>query len=118
MTATDTSARPRLIASDLDGTLVRNDGTVSPRTRAAVLAAQRAGRVFVMVTARPPRWLHALADLVGDHGIAIVANGAILYDVLQRKAIRPRLIEPEVALEIAQAIRAEIPDVEFAIERP
>jgi HAD superfamily hydrolase (TIGR01484 family) len=118
MTATDTSRIPRLIASDLDGTLVRNDGTVSPRTRAAVLAAQRAGSVFVMVTARPPRWLHALADLVGDHGIAIVANGAILYDVLQRKAIRTRLIEPEVALEIAQAIRAEIPDVEFAIERP
>lgn len=109
---------PRLIATDLDGTLVRSDGTVSDRTRSAVLAAQSAGSVFVMVTARPPRWLHDLAYLVGDHGVAIVANGAILYDVLHRKAIRTALIDPTVALEVAQAIRAAIPDVQFAIERP
>jgi Cof subfamily protein (haloacid dehalogenase superfamily) len=109
---------PRLIATDLDGTLVRSDGTVSERTRSVVLAAQRAGSVFVMVTARPPRWLHDLSDLVGDHGVAIVANGAILYDVLRRKAIRTRLLDPAVALEVALAIRAAVPDVQFAIERP
>ncbi|TDW71176.1 hypothetical protein EV653_5256 [Kribbella pratensis] len=112
------SQYPRLIATDLDGTLVRSDGTVSERTRSAVLAAQHAGSVFVMVTARPPRWLHDLSYLVGDHGIAIVANGAILYDVLRRKAIRTRLIDPAVALDVAQAIRTAIPDVQFAIERP
>lgn len=112
------SHQPRLIATDLDGTLVRSDGTVSERTRAAVLAAQAAGSVFVMVTARPPRWLHDLSYLVGEHGVAIVANGAILYDVPQRKAIRTRLIDPAVGLEVAQAIRAAIPDVQFAIERP
>jgi HAD superfamily hydrolase (TIGR01484 family) len=109
---------PRLIATDLDGTLVHSDGTVSARTLTAVHAAQRAGSVFVMVTARPPRWLHDLSDLVGEHGVAIVANGAILYDVLHRKAIRTRLIDPAVALDVAQAIRAAIPDVQFAIERP
>ncbi|GAB2639181.1 HAD family hydrolase [Kribbella swartbergensis] len=117
MTASEDPRRPRLIATDLDGTLVHSDGTISERTRAAVLAAQRAGSVFVMVTARPPRWLHDLDDLVGEHGVAIVANGAILYDVVRRQPIRTRLIEPAVALEVAQAIRAEIPDVEFAIER-
>lgn len=108
---------PRLVATDLDGTLVRSDSTISPRTKAAVLAAQEAGAVFVMVTARPPRWLHDLAELVGAHGVAIVANGAILYDVARRQAIRTRLIEPAVGLEVAEAIRAEIPEVEFAIER-
>lgn len=113
-----TAARlPRLVATDLDGTLVRSDQSISSRTLDAVHAAQAAGAVFVMVTARPPRWLHDLTELVGAHGIAIVANGAILYDVAQRKAIRTRLIEPEVALEVAAAIRAEIPEVEFAIER-
>jgi Cof subfamily protein (haloacid dehalogenase superfamily) len=117
VTATDSPRRPRLIATDLDGTLVRSDGSVSTRTRSAVLAAQHAGSVFVMVTARPPRWLHDLADLVGEHGVAIVANGAILYDVARRAVIRTRLIEPAVALEVAQAIRAEIPEVQFAIER-
>jgi hypothetical protein len=96
---------------------VRSDGSIAPRTKTAVLAAQEAGSVFVMVTARPPRWLHDLADLVGAHGVAIVANGAILYDVVQRKAIRTALIDPVIALEVAQAIRTEIPEVEFAIER-
>jgi Cof subfamily protein (haloacid dehalogenase superfamily) len=97
--------------------LVHSGGSITPRTKAAVLGAQEAGAVFVMVTARPPRWLHDLTDLVGAHGVAIAANGAILYDVVQRKAIRTSLIDPGVALEVAQAIRAEIPDVEFAIER-
>ncbi|GAA1562281.1 Cof-type HAD-IIB family hydrolase [Kribbella sancticallisti] len=117
MPAEDAVRPPRLIATDLDGTLVRSDGSISPRTKEVVLAAQEAGAVFVMVTARPPRWLHDLTDLVGAHGVAIVANGAILYDVVQRQAIRTALIDPAVALEVAQAIRAEIPDVEFAIER-
>ncbi|GAA1574789.1 Cof-type HAD-IIB family hydrolase [Kribbella karoonensis] len=112
------SHQPRLIATDLDGTLVHSDGTVSERTRAAVLAAQAAGSVFVMVTARPPRWLHDLSYLVGEHGVAIVANGAILYDVPHRRAIRTRLIDPAVGLEVALAIRAAVPDVQFAIERP
>jgi Cof subfamily protein (haloacid dehalogenase superfamily) len=117
VTAPEDLRPPRLIATDLDGTLVRHDGTISARTRSAVLAAQHAGSVSVMVTARPPRWLHDLADLVGEHGVAIVANGAILYDVVRRQPIRTRLIDPAVALEVAQAIRAEIPEVEFAIER-
>jgi Cof subfamily protein (haloacid dehalogenase superfamily) len=108
---------PRLIATDLDGTLVHSDRSISPRTKAAVLAVQEAGAQFVMVTARPPRWLHDLADLVGAHGVAIVANGAILYDVVRRKAIRTALLDPSVALEVALAIRAEVPEVEFAIER-
>jgi hydroxymethylpyrimidine pyrophosphatase-like HAD family hydrolase len=85
-----------------------------------VLGAQEAGAVFVMVTARPPRWMHLddLGELVGAHGVAIVANGAILYDVVQRKAIRTALIDPAVGLEVVRAIRAEIPEAEFAIERP
>ncbi|TCO27436.1 hypothetical protein EV644_103134 [Kribbella orskensis] len=117
MSARDAVRPPRLVATDLDGTLVHSDGSVTPRTKAAVLGVQEAGAVFVMVTARPPRWLHALADLVGAHGVAIVANGAILYDVVQRQAIRTAMIDPVVALEVAKAIRAEIPEVEFAIER-
>lgn len=108
---------PRLVATDLDGTLVHSDRSITPRTKRAVLAVQESGAVFVMVTARPPRWLHDFDDLVGAHGVAIVANGAILYDVLRRKAIRTRLIDPGVALEVALAIRAQIPEVEFAIER-
>ena len=52
----------RLIASDLDGALLRSDGTVSPRTRDAIRAAEGRGLAFVFVTARPPRYVEGLAE--------------------------------------------------------
>src|SRR5450759_3853574 len=61
----------RLVATDLDGTLLRGDGACSGRTRAALAAVERAGVQVVLVTARPPRWLHGIADLVGAHGLAL-----------------------------------------------
>ncbi|HLT62190.1 MAG TPA: HAD hydrolase family protein, partial [Microlunatus sp.] len=45
----------RLIATDLDGTLLRDDLSVAPRTRRALDAARAAGIVVVPVTARQPR---------------------------------------------------------------
>ena len=53
--------RPRLVACDLDGTLLRSDRTVSARTVDAWRAAAAAGLELVVVTARPPRFF----DLVG-----------------------------------------------------
>ena len=46
-----------LLASDLDGTLVRHDGTVSAFTRETLTAARDSGVPVVFVTGRPPRWM-------------------------------------------------------------
>ena len=48
---------------DLDGTLVRADGRVSPRTVAAIRCARERGVEVVAVTGRPPRWLAGFAGL-------------------------------------------------------
>jgi hydroxymethylpyrimidine pyrophosphatase-like HAD family hydrolase len=56
------SAAYRMVATDLDGTVVRSDGTISARTRSALGAADAAGAVIVLVTGRPPRWLEGIAD--------------------------------------------------------
>src|SRR5690349_130880 len=61
---TDDARAPRLVATDLDGTLLRPDGTVSPRTAGALVRAADAGVEVVFVTARPPRWLQELASHV------------------------------------------------------
>ena len=53
---------PRLVASDLDGTLLRSDGTVDDRTRRAIATAEAAGATVVFCTARPHRWLKPLAE--------------------------------------------------------
>ncbi len=72
---------PRLVATDLDGTLVRSDGTVSELTRRVLAELDERDVPVVIVTARPLRWMDDLWPMVGRHGFAIVSNGAIWYDV-------------------------------------
>ena len=110
--------RPRLVASDLDGTLLRSDGTGSERTAAALRAVQAAGIRTVLVTARPPRWLDDLAHLVGDGGVAICGNGAFVYDVPHRTVLSHQGIEAESVAGIIDDLRRELPGVTFAAERP
>ena len=77
---------PGLVATDLDGTLVRSDGTVSSATQELLATLDRRGVPVVFVTARPLRWMDDLWPMVGRHGMAIVSNGAILYDVAAGRA--------------------------------
>jgi hydroxymethylpyrimidine pyrophosphatase-like HAD family hydrolase len=109
--------RPRLVATDLDGTLLRSDGTASERTSAALKAVQAAGIQTVLVTARPPRWLDDLAHLVGDGGVALCGNGAFVYDVRSREVLQYNGIEPEAASVIIADLRRELPGITFAAER-
>ena len=106
----------RLIATDLDGTIVRSDGEISSRTRAALATAEDAGLLVVFVTGRPPRWMKPIAEAAGRHGIAICANGAIVYDLHTSTIVDEFPMDAEVARGLAQAIRDVIPDVAFAVE--
>lgn len=107
---------PRLVATDLDGTLVRTDGTVSDYTR-EVLAALDARDVPVLfVTARPLRWMEALWPIVGGHGMAIVSNGAIWFDVEARRVRHLWGMDAEVGVPVAEAIAAVVPGATFALE--
>ncbi|HEX8488306.1 MAG TPA: HAD hydrolase family protein, partial [Propionibacteriaceae bacterium] len=72
---------PKLIVSDLDGTFLSPDGTVSPTNSAAVRAAEAAGVPVVFATGRPIRWLDVIRGLPGAHPTVIASNGAVLYDL-------------------------------------
>ncbi|MDQ0371711.1 HAD family hydrolase [Cellulomonas humilata] len=111
---------PRLVATDLDGTLLRPDGTVSPRTASALLRAAEAGVEVVFVTARPPRWLRELASHVAGHGVAICLNGAAVLEVGTGRMLAERGMPPELVGRIADRIRTAWggPDVvHLAVER-
>lgn len=108
--------RPRLVATDLDGTLLRADGSVSPRTRATLAAVDAADVPVLFVTARPLRWMSDLWPLVGRHGMAVVSNGAIWYDVAGEQVQQLWGIGAEVGLVLAEAIAAAVPGATFAIE--
>lgn len=106
----------RMLASDLDGTLLRSDNTVSDRTRAALHAAEDAGFVVAFVTGRPPRWLHEVADATGHTGVAVAANGALLYDLHTETIVREHLIDVETLARVTQAVRDRLPQARFGIE--
>ena len=108
---------PRLVASDLDGTIVRSDGTISERTVAALAAVEAAGVPFVMVTGRPIRWMSQISEMTGHHGLAICANGAIAYDLHSEQVVRSALLSADAAREVVRALRDAIPGIAFAVER-
>ena len=112
-----TRPAPRLVATDLDGTIVRSDGTVSDRTRAAIAAVEEAGASFVMVTGRPTRWMRAVAEQTGHHGVAVCANGALVYDLHTESVVRSFLLSSAAAREVVEALRDAIPGIAFAVER-
>ncbi|ROO90651.1 hypothetical protein EDD29_8386 [Actinocorallia herbida] len=116
MDARSSRQNMKLIATDLDGTLVRSDGTVSPRTVAALARAEQAGLAVLMVTGRPPRWMNVVAQEIGNRGQAICANGAVLYDLVTEQIISRRTIPAEVLDEVIGRLRAELPELRFAVE--
>jgi Cof subfamily protein (haloacid dehalogenase superfamily) len=110
-------APPRLVASDLDGTLVRSDLSVSDRTREVLARVEKAGALFVMVTGRPPRWMASVAEATGHRGLAVCANGALVYDLHTERVVRSSLIDAEAAAEVVAALRRDVPGIAFAVEK-
>ena len=107
----------RLFATDLDGTLLRSDGTVSARTRAAVEAAEAAGLRLVIATGRPPRWIPPIIDQLGERGLVVCGNGALVYDPARHELVERHEIPPDAAAEIVRRIRAAHPEAALALEQ-
>ena len=117
--AADTVAEPttvRLIVTDLDGTFLSPDGTVSAENTAAVAAAQAAGIPVLFATGRPVRWLDVVKDLPGAHPTVIASNGAVLYDLGAGQLLDRICIDAHVALQAVGSIRAAVPGTSFAFE--
>jgi Cof subfamily protein (haloacid dehalogenase superfamily) len=107
----------RLAAIDLDGTLLRSDGTISARSHRAVRNALAAGMRIVIVTARGPRTVREFADELGIEGDVICSNGALVVDLATGEPRRSRLLQSEVAIRLVHGLRERLPGVLFAVER-
>ena len=107
---------PRLVATDLDGTLLRTDGLVSELTAEVLGEVQSRGTEVVFVTARPLRWMDDLWQHVAEQGIAVVSNGAITYDVGRREVLAVHGIDPDPGLALIETIRDQAPGTGFALE--
>jgi HAD superfamily hydrolase (TIGR01484 family) len=107
----------KLVATDLDGTLLHTDGTVTERTRRALREVEDLGVTVVFVTGRPIRWMEDLWEHVGGHGLAVCSNGGIVYDVQAHAVSMARTIPPTVVREVGALLREGIPGTTFALER-
>jgi Cof subfamily protein (haloacid dehalogenase superfamily) len=112
---------PRLIATDLDGTLLRDDKSVSPRTVAALAAAEEAGIEVFFVTGRPARWMDVVSDHVHGHGLAICGNGAAVVDLHggpgAHRFVKVRELARENALDAVRLVREAAPGTVYAVEQ-
>ena len=109
--------RYRAIATDLDGTLLRSDRSVSPRTREAVHAAEDAGMLVVIATGRPPRWIPPVIEELGDRGLVVCANGASVYDPARHELVHRIDLAPDVARSIVDDLEARLPDAVLGVEQ-
>ena len=110
-----TGKRPKLIGTDLDGTIVAHYGFISERTKIAFTAAHEAGIHIYFVTGRPIRWMVEIKENF-NFGIGICGNGAMLYDFINQKVLEEWLFSVKDQLETVKRLREVIPPVTFALE--
>lgn len=109
---------PRLVATDIDGTIVPYNGTVSERTRAALHSCLDASIDVVLVTGRPPRWMPPIVEATGLSTTAICANGAIVVNTKNFDILAISAITRAVANEVVSILRRVVPNAVFAVETP
>ncbi|WP_197074760.1 MULTISPECIES: HAD family hydrolase [unclassified Rhodococcus (in: high G+C Gram-positive bacteria)] len=110
----------RLFATDLDGTLLRSDRTISPRTARAMADAAAAGIDVVWATARARHSVHEFATQSGFRGIALCANGAVVIDLADGTPVVTRTVGIDIdtgGAAIAR-LRSLIPGIVFAAVGP
>lgn len=108
---------PRLVASDVDGTLLDPHDQVSSRTAAVIGRLTAAGIGFVLVTGRPPRWIPPVIDAVGVGRYAVCANGGVLYDALEDRVLWSRTLDPDALAGLAHTVAGVLPTAGLAVER-
>lgn len=120
MTAPGAGSRPlpyRLVATDLDGTLLRSDNTVSRRSRDALAAVTAVGAAHIIVTGRSVPWTRHVLDDLGYQGLAVCGQGAQVYDAGAHRLLTSVTLDRKVAALALARIEAEVGPVTLAAGR-
>jgi len=104
----------RLVATDLDGTLLRSDDTISLRTRDALDAATAAGAAHIVVTGRSVPWTRHILDELGYRGLAICGQGSQVYHAGEHRLLTSVTLDRRQARLALERIEAEVGPVAVA----
>ncbi|MFE4592389.1 HAD family hydrolase [Streptomyces laurentii] len=107
----------RLVATDLDGTLLRADESVSVRTRDALKAAAAAGAAHIIVTGRGVPWTRPILDDLGYEGIAVCGQGAQVYHAGERRLLTSLTLDRKLGALAMAKLEAEVGPLALAASR-
>lgn len=105
-----------MIALDLDGTLLRPDHSIGPRTRAALLAAQRSGILVVPATGRSQYGLRPFLPREFTR-LVVCSNGAVTVDLYTGEVFAERTMIPAVQTAFIKEFGRGAPGTRFAALR-
>ncbi|MFI2544478.1 HAD family hydrolase [Streptomyces rochei] len=106
-----------LVATDLDGTLLRGDDTVSDRSLAALARVAGAGARHLVVTGRPAPRVRSLLERLGCTGLAVCGQGAQVYDAGAHRMLWSVTLDRELAETALGKIEAEVGQVHAAVDQ-
>ena len=106
----------RLVATDLDGTLLGLDGVVSERTREVITAVVATGVHVVAATGRSQWTAAPLVEPVVGMDLVVCSNGASLYDLRDRRSLASYPIEDAVVSEVVQVLAGALPGCTYGWE--
>lgn len=113
----DEAVAPRMVACDMDGTLLdHSGGAVSRRNADALARASAAGATVVIATGRPIWWLDPVIE-AGFTGTAVCMNGAIVYDIAAGDIISSSPLTSDVMTSFVGGLSDNLPDFSLAVER-
>lgn len=92
----------KLIAIDLDGTLLADDLTISPDTVKAIQKAVEVGTIVTIATGRMFSSAKQFAQQLGINVPLITYQGAIIKDANEQEVIYERLISPDIAQKLVE----------------
>ncbi|MEU5087609.1 Cof-type HAD-IIB family hydrolase [Streptomyces sp. NPDC021356] len=120
---TDRAGRParrsrppfRLVATDLDGTLLRDDLTVSARTLRALARVREAGARHLVVTGRPATACKQYLAALGYRGLAVCGQGAQLYDAGADRLLTSASLDLDLARSVVERVEAVLGPLELGV---
>ncbi len=90
----------KLVAIDLDGTLLNSYSQISTENKNAIKNSIEKGVEIVIASGRPISSAKSFANEIGANNYIICGNGALLYDIKNEKILYDKFIDKKKILEI------------------
>ncbi len=107
---------PRMLAFDIDGTLLRNDGSLSQRVIDCIGELRDRGFILTVATGRPWLATRDVIEALGAMMYAVCLNGTVVMDVPTNQLLQARAMSTQQACDTARLARRLLPGVRLAAD--